>query len=90
MLFVAHREEILLQSRATGRGTLVEAPLVEGALTMSAEQVIRWTARGELLECQGNRSENAWVQGVFLALDQQPHGYGLDSACRQSRRDLLP
>ena len=57
----------LRHSRATGQGSLVEAPLVEGALTMSAEQVIRWTARSELLGCEGNRSENAWVQGVFLA-----------------------
>ncbi|MFN2538038.1 MAG: CoA transferase [Mycobacteriales bacterium] len=59
----------LRRSRATGEGMLVEAPLVEGALTMSAEQVIRWTAGGELLGCAGNRSESAWVQGVFASAD---------------------
>jgi crotonobetainyl-CoA:carnitine CoA-transferase CaiB-like acyl-CoA transferase len=60
----------LRHSRATGRGILVEAPLVEGALTMSSEQVIRWTSRGELLGCQGNRDEGSWFQGVFPTREQ--------------------
>jgi len=52
-------------ARATGEGLLVEAPLAEGALVRSSEQVLRWTARGELLERTGNRAEDADLQGMF-------------------------
>lgn len=57
----------LRESRRTGRGLLVEAPLAEGALTMSAEQVLRWTGRGELLRATGNRSEDTDLQAVVAA-----------------------
>lgn len=57
----------LLRARSTGEGALVETPLAEGALVMSAEQVLRWTSRGELLERRGNRSEDADFQGLFPA-----------------------
>jgi crotonobetainyl-CoA:carnitine CoA-transferase CaiB-like acyl-CoA transferase len=55
----------LREARATGRGILVEAPLVEGALVMSAEQVLRWTSRHELMERRANRAEDADLQGMF-------------------------
>ena len=57
----------LIHSRATGEGMLVEAALAEGAMTMACEQVIRWTADGELLGRTGNRSADAHVQGAFKA-----------------------
>lgn len=57
----------LFRSRETGEGVLVEAPLAEGALVMSAEQVLRWTGRGELVDRTGNRAEDADLQGVFGA-----------------------
>lgn len=57
----------LRDARATGQGVLVEAPLAEGALVMSAEQVLRWTGRGELIDRTGNRAEDADLQGVFAA-----------------------
>ena len=57
----------LRQARATGEGILVEAPLAEGALVVSSEQVLRWSARGELLGRMGNRSEQADLQGMFAA-----------------------
>ncbi|WP_460305770.1 CaiB/BaiF CoA-transferase family protein [Actinocorallia aurea] len=61
----------LLRSRATGRGALVEAVLAEGALIMASEQVIRWTADGELLDRTGNRSEQTHVQGAFRTLGDE-------------------
>ncbi|WP_225993976.1 CaiB/BaiF CoA-transferase family protein [Actinomadura rudentiformis] len=57
----------LLRRRVTGRGMLVEAALAEGALVMASEQVIRWTADGELLDRAGNRAVEAHVQGAFRA-----------------------
>ncbi|MET7896543.1 CaiB/BaiF CoA-transferase family protein [Streptomyces mirabilis] len=61
----------LLRCRATGEGMLVEAALAEGALTMAAEQVIRWTADGELLDRTGNRAAEAHIQGVFATRDTE-------------------
>jgi crotonobetainyl-CoA:carnitine CoA-transferase CaiB-like acyl-CoA transferase len=61
----------LLRARSSGAGVLVEAPLAEGALVMSAEQVLRWTSRGELLERRGNRSEDVDFQGLFPAAGTQ-------------------
>ena len=49
----------------TGRGMLVEAPLVEAALTMTAEQVGEWTAHRRLLERDGNHLRDHAPQGVY-------------------------
>jgi crotonobetainyl-CoA:carnitine CoA-transferase CaiB-like acyl-CoA transferase len=57
----------LRRQRATGTGMLVEAALAEGALVMASEQVIRWTAGGELLDRTGNRAAEAHLQGAFKA-----------------------
>lgn len=42
--------------RATGRGQLVEATMVEAALNATAEQAITYQLTGRLLERRGNRS----------------------------------
>ena len=55
----------LRQRERSGRGMLVEAPLVEAALTMSAEQVIEWTAHRKLLERDGNHLRGHAPQGVY-------------------------
>ncbi|MFB4303878.1 CoA transferase [Actinomadura sp. NTSP31] len=55
----------LQQRERTGRGLLVEAPLVEAALTMTAEQVVEWSANGTLLERDGNQAHGHAPQGVF-------------------------
>jgi len=47
---------------------LVEAPLVEAALTMTAEQVIEWTAHRKLLERDGNHLRDHAPQGVYAGL----------------------
>lgn len=55
----------LRQRARTGRGMLVEAPLVEAALTMTAEQVAEWTATATLLERDGNHARGHAPQGVY-------------------------
>ena len=49
----------------TGRGQLVEVPLVEVALNLAAEQVIETSAFGTLLSRDENRSPAAAPQGVY-------------------------
>ncbi len=49
----------------SGRGHLVEVPLVEPALNIAAEQVIEHSAYGVLLARQGNRGPAAAPQGVY-------------------------
>jgi crotonobetainyl-CoA:carnitine CoA-transferase CaiB-like acyl-CoA transferase len=49
----------------TGRGQLVELPMVEVALQVTAEQTVTWSAEGYLLERDGNRGPYAAPQGVY-------------------------
>jgi crotonobetainyl-CoA:carnitine CoA-transferase CaiB-like acyl-CoA transferase len=51
--------------RRTGRGQLVEVPLVEPGLNIAAEQVIEHSAYGVLLGSEGNRGPDAAPQGVY-------------------------
>ncbi len=48
-----------------GEGALVEVPLIESALNVAAEQVVEYSAYGNLLERDGNRSPGAAPQGVY-------------------------
>lgn len=57
---------LALERRAhSGRGSLVEAPMLEAALNAAAEQVIEWTAHGRLLQRMGNRAASAAPQGLY-------------------------
>ena len=49
----------------TGEGVLVEVPLIEGALNLTAEPVLEYTAFGEVMEREGNRSAHAAPQGLY-------------------------
>ncbi len=49
----------------TGRGHLVECSMVEGALNVAAEQVTEYTAYGNRMQRQGNRSPEAAPQGLY-------------------------
>lgn len=49
----------------TGLGSLVEAPMVEAAIAVAAEQVVEYTAYGNVLGRDGNRSPRAAPQGVY-------------------------
>lgn len=51
--------------KKTGEGQLVEVPLVESALSVSAEQVIDFTAYGDLLGRQENKTKQFAPQGVY-------------------------
>jgi crotonobetainyl-CoA:carnitine CoA-transferase CaiB-like acyl-CoA transferase len=51
--------------RKTGEGQLVECALVEPALNLAAEQIIEWSAHGELLTRQENRGAGAAPQGCY-------------------------
>lgn len=60
--------------RRTGEGILVEVPMIGGALNVAAEQVVEYSAYGNLLERQGNRSFFAAPQGVYRTADLLPDG----------------
>jgi crotonobetainyl-CoA:carnitine CoA-transferase CaiB-like acyl-CoA transferase len=57
---LAHRDR-------TGEGCLVEAPMVDAALNIAAEQVIEYSAYGALLERSGNRGPCAAPQNLYQA-----------------------
>ena len=49
----------------TGTGCLVEAPMFEAALAVAAEAVLEWTAYGNRIARDGNRSPYAAPQGLY-------------------------
>jgi crotonobetainyl-CoA:carnitine CoA-transferase CaiB-like acyl-CoA transferase len=55
----------LEQRDRTGEGVLVESAMVETALNVAAEQVVEYTAYGDVLERDGNRSPDAAPQGIY-------------------------
>ena len=60
--------------RRTGEGVLVEAAMVDAALSISAEQVIEYSAYGALLERAGNRGPTAAPQNLYRAADIDEFG----------------
>ena len=55
----------LEERRVSGQGVHVESTMVEGALNAAAEQVIEYTAYGNLMQREGNRSPEASPQGLY-------------------------
>jgi crotonobetainyl-CoA:carnitine CoA-transferase CaiB-like acyl-CoA transferase len=55
----------LEQRDRTGEGTLIELPMIEVALNVTAEQVIEHDAHGIVLERDGNRGPAAAPQNVY-------------------------
>jgi crotonobetainyl-CoA:carnitine CoA-transferase CaiB-like acyl-CoA transferase len=55
----------LVQRDQTGKGCLIEAPMVEGALNAAAEQIIEFSAYGATMEREGNASPWAAPQGLY-------------------------
>ena len=51
--------------RNTGQGMLVEAAMVDAALSVAAEQLIEYSAYGALLERDGNRGPTAAPQNLY-------------------------
>ena len=56
----------------TGVGSLVEVPLIEGSLNITAEPVVEHSAHGRMMERDGNRSAHCAPQGLYpCAGDEQ-------------------
>jgi len=55
----------LLHRRKTGQGQYIDYSQVEGGVTCLSENVVTYTATGELLTRMGNRSRHAAPHGVF-------------------------
>jgi crotonobetainyl-CoA:carnitine CoA-transferase CaiB-like acyl-CoA transferase len=55
----------LADRERTGEGVLVESTMVEAALNIAAEQVLEYSASGELLTRHGNRGPRAAPQGAY-------------------------
>lgn len=53
------------ERRSTGKGALIECPMVEGALNAAAEQMVEYSAYGRLLQRMGNRCPDAAPQGLY-------------------------
>ena len=60
--------------RRTGEGVFVEAAMVDAALSISAEQVIEYSAYGALLERVGNRGPTAAPQNLYRSADIDEFG----------------
>jgi crotonobetainyl-CoA:carnitine CoA-transferase CaiB-like acyl-CoA transferase len=60
--------------RRTGQGVLVEAAMVDAALSISAEQVIEYSAYGAVLERAGNRGPTAAPQNLYRSRDIDEFG----------------
>ncbi|MEO5837668.1 MAG: CoA transferase [Acidimicrobiales bacterium] len=65
----------------TGLGTYIEATMVETALNAAAEQVIEWSAHGQLLTRDGNHHHGVAPQGVYTAADQPEGTMGAVALC---------
>lgn len=55
----------LEERRVLGEGVHVESTMVEGALNAASEQVIEYTAYGNVMQREGNRSPEASPQGLY-------------------------
>lgn len=67
MLALAHR-------RRTGEGVRIEAAMVDAALNVAAEQVIEYSAYGNLLQRQGNRGPAAAPQNLYRTSELDEFG----------------
>lgn len=64
---------VALEERATtGQGSLVECPMVEGALNAAAEQIVEYSAYGNVLQRNGNRCSRAAPQGLYPCAGHRP------------------
>ncbi len=55
----------LAERERTGRGVFLESTMVEAALNCSAEQIVEYTAYGNVMERAGNRGPYAAPQGLY-------------------------
>lgn len=60
--------------RRTGEGSMVEAAMVDAALSVAAEQVIEYSAYGAVLQRDGNRGPTAAPQNLYLSNEVDEFG----------------
>ena len=60
--------------RSTGQGVMIEAAMVDAALNIAAEQVIEYSAYGQLLQRAGNRGPAAAPQNLYRTADVDEFG----------------
>jgi crotonobetainyl-CoA:carnitine CoA-transferase CaiB-like acyl-CoA transferase len=60
--------------RRTGEGVLVEAAMVEAAVSIAAAQPIEYSASGTVLQRDGNRGPLAAPQNLYLSADTDEFG----------------
>lgn len=60
--------------RRTGEGVVVEAPMVDAALNVAAEQIVEHSAYGALLGRDGNRGPTAAPQNLYRTADTDEQG----------------
>ena len=61
----------LARRDTTGTGVLVEVPLIEGSLNITAEPVLEYSAHGRLMMRDGNRSAHAAPQGLYACRGEE-------------------
>jgi crotonobetainyl-CoA:carnitine CoA-transferase CaiB-like acyl-CoA transferase len=80
----------LEQRDVTGAGCMIEAPLVESALNLAAEEVLEFSAFGRVGERLGNRSRERAPQGVYRCEgDEQWIALSVEDAQWPALVDLL-
>lgn len=62
----------LAERETSGRGSFIECPMVEGALNAAAEQILEYSAYGNVLQRDGNRSPQAAPQGLYSCDGHSP------------------
>jgi crotonobetainyl-CoA:carnitine CoA-transferase CaiB-like acyl-CoA transferase len=62
----------LAERDGTGEGSFIECPMVEGALNASAEQIIEYSAYGNIMQRAGNRCSRAAPQGLYPCQGHRP------------------
>jgi len=67
MLALAHR-------RRTGEGVRIEAAMVDAAINVAAEQVIEYSAYGNVLQREGNRGPTAAPQNLYRTSEDNEFG----------------
>lgn len=62
----------LAEREVTGEGSFIECPMVEGALNAAAEQIVEYSAYGNILQRAGNRCSRAAPQGLYPCSRHRP------------------
>ncbi len=56
----------------TGKAQFLECTMIEGALNVAGEPIVEYTAYGNIMEREGNRSTYAAPQGLYLCVSEEP------------------